>query len=146
MAKKEISNSRKGLFYVGMVCIAVGLIMFLSTFVRVLMGSDDFLSGNSSMMTMMGPGFIGFVLIVIGNILRTLGVRGAAGSGMVLDPKQAREDLKPWTQMAGGMVKDAIGEVKDDTDRSSAIKIRCTHCRALNDEDASFCKACGETI
>ena len=28
----------------------------------------------------------------------------------------------------------------------SVIKIRCQTCKALNDEDAKFCKECGEPL
>jgi len=35
---------------------------------------------------------------------------GAAGSGIVLDPERAREDVEPWARMAGGVVKDALDE------------------------------------
>ena len=36
--------------------------------------------------------------------------RGLAGSGVVLDPEKAREDVEPWSRMAGGVVKDALDE------------------------------------
>jgi len=168
MAKNEISSSRKFLYYGGMVLIAIGLIIFFSNFVRLAMGdrqskiqmpsienfgTEDFSVGgfemeSSSGPNMMGPSILGIVLIGIGGVMRTIGVRGAAGSGLILNPKQAREDLKPWTKMAGGMVDDVLGETsigaKDKSQGS--VKVRCTGCRALNDEDSRFCKACGQGI
>lgn len=39
-----------------------------------------------------------------------IGRAGLAGSGVVLDPQRAREDLEPWSRMAGGMVKDTLDE------------------------------------
>ena len=55
-------------------------------------------------------GFVGMALIVVGAIIMNVGARGAAGSGIILDPKQAKEDLEPFSRMAGGMVKDALDE------------------------------------
>ena len=31
-----------------------------------------------------------------------------AGSGVMLDPKKAREDLKPYSHMTGGMISDTL--------------------------------------
>lgn len=31
-----------------------------------------------------------------------------AGSGVILDPEKAKEELEPFSRMAGGMVKDAL--------------------------------------
>jgi len=52
----------------------------------------------------------GMVLIIAGAVIRGIGVRGLAGSGVILDPKKAREDVEPWARMAGGIVKDAVEE------------------------------------
>lgn len=49
----------------------------------------------------------GMLLMIVGTVLKTIGVRGFAGSGVVLDPDKARDDLEPWAKMAGGMFKDA---------------------------------------
>jgi hypothetical protein len=45
--------------------------------------------------------------MVIGGILMNIGARGAAGSGLVLDPEKARQDLEPWSRMGGGIVPGA---------------------------------------
>jgi hypothetical protein len=83
--------------------------------------------------------------------VRSIGARGAAGAGVILDPDQAREDLEPYSRMAGGMVKDVLEEAdvdlgrrhRDPEEEVEAIKVRCRKCRALNDEDARFCDQCG---
>ena len=70
---------------------------------------------------------------------------------MILDPEQAREDLEPYSRMAGGMVRDVFEEADIDLGRrdrsppedAESIKVRCRKCRALNDEDARFCDQCG---
>ena len=54
--------------------------------------------------------FGGFTLLIIGGVTMNIGARGAAGSGLVLDPEQAKQDLEPWARTAGGLVKDALDE------------------------------------
>lgn len=75
------------------------------------------------------------------------GARGAAGSGLVLDPDNAREDLKPYNEATGKMINDVISNI-DVVDKLSRqgeekeiIKIKCRSCGCLNDEDTKFCKA-----
>ena len=53
----------------------------------------------------------GILLMVIGQTIATIGRQGLAGSGVVLDPEQAREDVEPWSRMQGGVVKDTLDEV-----------------------------------
>jgi len=86
-------------------------------------------------------------MVAAGQLLRRVGARGLAGAGVVLDPEQAREELEPYSRMAGGMVKDALEEA--DINRGGAqpvVKIKCRTCAALNDDDAKFCKACGQPL
>ena len=145
MAKKEISDERKIAYYAGMALTVVGLLLFFSTFL-IFINPDKFFE-NPSLGSFMTRPIIGFVLIGLGGFLSKVGVRGTAGSGLILDPDKAREDLSPWTTMAGGMVKDALQETNIGTGRTKEIvKIRCQKCSELNDEDAKFCKNCGQTI
>ena len=58
----------------------------------------------------MARGVGGMALLIIGGFVRGIGARGLAGSGVVLDPEQARRELEPYSRMAGGMVKDALDE------------------------------------
>ena len=65
--------------------------------------------------------------------------------------KKARADLSPWTHMAGGMINDVLEEtpLNKKTETSSVkevIKIRWKSCNELNEEDARFCKNCGEKL
>lgn len=144
MARKEISEERKMLYYAGMIVTGIGVVLFMSTFFT-FMNPDRFLTGQMSMGGFMTRPLIGFVMIAVGNGMRTIAARGVAGSGLVLDPKKAREDLSPWTTMAGGMLDDALGETKLGSGKE-VIKVRCRSCSALNDEDAKFCKDCGERM
>lgn len=144
--KNEISSQRKGLFYGGSGLFIIGLIMFLSAFIFPFtsFGQDELMNGSSSIMIV--P-FIGFIMIIVGNVLKTIGQKGLAGSGVILDPNQAREDLRPYSKQAGGMISDAMEEVDIIGKRDeSLIKIRCRYCKGLNDESAKFCNHCGKEL
>lgn len=153
----KISPERKAAYYIGMGVSGLGVLLFLSNFFVVAnQASDPF--GMMARNPM--PGFVaraigGMILMVVGQVISRAGARGAAGSGLILDPEQAREDLKPWAQAAGGIVKDALGEIKAPTAPAPAapapepevvVKVKCPDCHALNDEDARFCKQCGKTL
>ena len=53
----------------------------------------------------------GMVLIGLGQFVMNIGKVGAAGAGLILDPEKAREDMKPWSQMKGGVINDTLNEV-----------------------------------
>ena len=53
-------------------------------------------------------GIGGMLLMLDGTGLRSLGARGVAGSGLILEPDRARDYLWPFSRMAGGMAKDAL--------------------------------------
>lgn len=117
MARRDVSDTRKGAFYLGSAMMGVGLLLFISVFFSA------FLEVSSPGMSSEPPGFmirapIGMVLIIAGQFVRRIGTHGTAGSGLVLDPKKAREDLEPWARMGGGMVSDALDEAGVDLGRS----------------------------
>jgi len=153
VANRQISPERKHLYALGMILTGVGLLLFMSNFIilPLQMSRPTFNPFQQNP----GVGFAlraagGILLVFIGQALRAVGARGAAGSGLVLDPEQAREDLEPWARAAGGLVKDALEEISDTENggaaEGSVIKVRCPHCRTLNDEDARFCKQCGASL
>jgi RNA polymerase subunit RPABC4/transcription elongation factor Spt4 len=85
--------------------------------------------------------------------LMTIGSRGWAGSGVILDPDQARDDVKPWSRMSGRVAQDMLSEInvvkklEDHLDAPAAqVKIRCRQCQSLNEETAKFCNQCGAAI
>jgi hypothetical protein len=95
---------------------------------------------------------IGMLLIIGGAVVRGIGAKGAAGSGMILDPEKAREDLEPFNRAKGEMINDVLENV-DVIDKiaggqktTEIIKVRCRNCGCLNDEDARFCKSCGKEV
>ena len=139
---KEISKNRKTLYYVGNGLTAIGFILFLSVFFVAFLNPFAMFGSSNPM----ANGFIGFILIIIGQFVSNIGARGAAGSGLILDPKQAREDLKPYSTQVGGMINDVLDEVDIKPESKEVVKVRCQSCKTLNDEDAKYCKKCGATL
>lgn len=151
----EISSGRKTLYYAGLGMMVLGGILCVVGFITFANeGNSAFNSfGIMPMNSGMPRGFvislIGMLLLVAGAFVRGIGARGAAGSGLVLDPEKAREDLHPYTHMAGGMVKDAVDAFKGDDSQPATkeiIRVRCPHCKALNDENDKYCGQCGKAI
>lgn len=151
---EDISPARQKLYYGGLMLMIVGGVLFGSNFVimplTMMSETDrwDFDAHRRGMGFFALRGIGGMALMIIGGILRGIGARGWAGSGLVLDPERARQDLAPYSRMTGGMVDDALGEV--DLSRVSlgqpVVKVRCRQCQALNDEHAKFCSQCGSAM
>jgi len=110
MANKQISPERQGVYYFGMALVVVGSLSFASVFVSFALHFGDFSLGPEFGRSFIIRAVLGVVLIGAGNALMGVGRMGAAGSGIVLDPERAREDVEPWARMAGGVVKDALDE------------------------------------
>lgn len=148
MTGRDVSDGRKALYYLGMILSIVGILIFLSVFVTFAAGFSDPLGAVSQGPSMMLRAFCGMILAAIGNGLRVVGSRGMAGSGLLLDPQQARRDVEPWSRMGGGMLADAIDEsgLKESLQPVEEVKVRCRECRALNDETARFCDQCGKPL
>lgn len=159
-ARRHISPRRKLLYYSGGVLILAGFVTFASLFFtgsdepaspRDITGHEFLERSRTSMRSEMTRALVGFGLIFLGIILVNIGRMGAAGSGLVLDPQQARKDLEPWTRAAGGMANDALSEVDlakqiGEGLGNPKVKVRCRKCQALNDEAAKFCGQCGEKL
>ncbi len=146
----KLSNQRKVTYYIGMGMTVLGFILFISIFFSVagMMNSDPF---SSPRMPSFSNPIIGMLLMIGGQFLMRLGARGAAGSGILLDPDKAREDFKPYTEAAGGMINDVMENIDsihhtEPSERKEVVRIRCLSCGTLNEEDAKFCKSCGKTI
>jgi hypothetical protein len=142
---KQISEARKVAYYAGMVLTVGGLLLFGSVFVTAATSGH---AGGFDGPSMMGRAFGGIVVILIGGVLRTIGARGLAGAGVVLDPKRARRDLEPYSRMGGGMLKDALDEADVDLGGRSekVVMVKCRACGKLNEEDSKFCQECGQGI
>lgn len=151
--QKRIPPQRQSLDYAGMAVSGIGLLLFLSTFVTFIANFGNFNNFVGQAQSSAARAFGGMVMLVLGGVMMGIGARGWAGSGLILDPEKAREDLKPWSRMAGGMTQDALSEVevvKKLEDRLVApptqVKVRCKSCQALSDESAKFCSQCGSAL
>ena len=146
---KQISEGRKTAYYIGMVLMVIGGLMFFSVFVTAAMNFGDFDNFESKVQSSAIRAIGGMGLLIIGAIILGVGARGLAGSGVVLDPERARSELEPYSRMAGGMVKDALDEADVTIGGGSSEKvvmIRCRECGRLNEEDSKFCQECGKQI
>ncbi len=146
---KQISEGRKTAYYLGMGLMILGGVLFASTFVTFAINFGDFSNFESNAKSGMFRAFGGMALLVVGGIIRGIGARGVAGSGVVLDPEQARSELEPYSRMAGGMVKDALDEadIGFGTGKPErVIMVKCRECDRLNEEDSKFCQECGKEI
>lgn len=147
---KQISEQRKTAYYIGTALMILGALSFASTFVSFALNFGNFNNMESVARSMMLRAFGGMGLIFLGGIVRIIGARGLAGSGVVLNPGQARKELEPYSRMAGGMVKDALDEANIDITTkpksSQVIMLKCTACGQLNEEDSKFCQECGEKL
>lgn len=113
MAAPPISPERKIVFYAGQVIGIVGLVTFLSVFLSVATSIRDVrdpFEARSHVSSMVTRAITGFIMIGIGGALVSVGRKGLAGSGMTLEPEQARRDVEPWSRMTGGIVKDVLDE------------------------------------
>lgn len=150
MPRHEISGERKALYYGGLGLMGLGFLLFISVFFSAATSFGNFHNFERRTQSQATRAIAGMVLMVVGGGLRTVGARGLAGSGVILDPQKARQDVEPWSRMAGGVVKDALSEADlpkvlggQHQEPASVVKVRCQQCKALNDEDAKFCKQCG---
>ena len=157
--QRQFSPKRKGSYYLGIGLIAVGFISFISTFFTFIYHFGDFSNFEANVKSGGFRAIGGMVLIIIGVIIHVIGSQGLAGSGVVLDPEQARKDMEPWNRMTGGMIQDALSEVEvvdklagrlghaEAPDEAQAVvKIRCRACQTLNDESARFCNQCAAPL
>ena len=155
---KEIKTWRKILYIIGNILIVLGFILFFSTFIKFSTFSFfEENSGSDFVFGFMRTPFMGFILIFLGSFLKSLAKNGFAGSGLILNPEKEREDLEPFSRSKGGQYADTYDEFKRESNfhedlknysnsKKENIKIRCPHCKTLNDEDAKYCKSCGNKL
>lgn len=141
----SVPRERLAAFYFGTGLMGLGLLIFLSSLLAFGQGSA--LTSGSFSSRALG----GVVLIAAGRLIRMLGQRGAAGSGLILDPEQARRDLEPFSRQGGGMLRDALDEAEIDLGRAIGgsepqVMVRCLGCQTLNEDASKFCRECGAPI
>ncbi len=145
---RKISEDRKAAYYVGMLLQIFGGLLFASVFVKFTMRFGDFTDFVDRTKSEALRAFTGMALMMIGGFIRGVGAKGLAGSGVLLDPERTRQELEPYSRMAGGMVRDAIDEARLDlgSEPEQVIVIKCRECAALNPESANFCQECGTKL
>jgi len=151
--RRKIPPERQTLYYAGMGLALLGVISFFSVFITGAMNFGNFQDFDGQVRSAALRGSGGMILMIVGNVLMSIAAKGLVGSGIVLDPEQARKDVEPWSRMTGGVLQDTLSEV-DVVNKvvdqlqpaEQQIKVRCRSCKALNDENAKFCDQCGESL
>ncbi|WP_237763974.1 SHOCT domain-containing protein [Terrimicrobium sacchariphilum] len=110
MVRRQISPQRKVVFYIGMALLVAGALLFLSTFLSAALHFGDFSNFADRSRSMILRAVVGALMIVVGGVLQSVGRAGLAGSGLKLDPEEARRDVEPWARMGGGVVRDILDE------------------------------------
>lgn len=149
----KISAERKTAYYVGNAIALLGVILFVSVFITGALNAGNFTNFEGQMRSSGLRAISGMILIVIGAAIANIGAKGLAGSGVILDPEEAREDLKPYSHQAGGMLSDTLDKANLAEHLGAVaakpqqiIMIKCRACEKLNEEDSKFCQECGEKI
>jgi hypothetical protein len=144
----RISPWRKAAYYGGGALIALGIVAFGATFLLASDRVDGAGDANAWPPRAWTLGMLGLGIAAVGMFLRHLGARGLAGSGLLLDPSRARDDLKPYSRMTGGVIKDTLqaADLHPADPPAPLVKLRCRACSALSPEDAKFCSACGKPL
>ena len=96
---RQISDERKAAYYIGMSIAILGAISFASVFVSAFLHFGDSGLGPDFGKSLALRAFGGMALMILGGAIQGIARRGLAGSGVVLDPEQARDDLEPYTRM-----------------------------------------------
>ena len=150
---KEISDGRKLGYYIGMAIGAVGFLLFISVFFTSALNFGNFDNFEARGRSTALRAVSGMVLMIVGAGISSIGARGMAGSGVILNPSRAREDLRPYSNMAGGMLGDVLESANISEhlggqrgDGEPIVMIKCMKCGKLNEEDSKFCQECGASF
>ena len=123
MANRDIPPERKALHTFGLALSGLGALMFFSVFVTGALHFGDFGNGSQfgdfsefkSRARSEGLRAVGGMgCIIAGVVIMGVARQGLAGSGVVLDPQQARKDVEPLARMTGGILKDTLDEAGFD--------------------------------
>lgn len=110
MPQRQVSPERKAIFYIGGAVAVLGFVCFLSVFFTFIANFGDFTDFEGQVRSMAKRALVGVVMIGVGKWMAGIGRMGLAGSGVKLDPEEARRDVEPWSRMTGGVVKDMLDE------------------------------------
>jgi hypothetical protein len=110
MAQRQIPPERRQIYYIGLGVTIVGFLSFISVFITGALHFGDFSNFAAQARSAVLRAVVGMVLIIAGGFMTRIGRMGLSGSGLKLDPEEARRDVEPWARMTGGVVKDALDE------------------------------------
>ena len=140
----QLSGTRRGVHNAMSIVMALCGLGIASGFIISVLAVN--MDGRSSGFSLF---MVSLVVLMVASVVKGTAAKGLAGSGVVLDPKQARKDLEPFSRQAGGMLRDALDEVGVNLGQAEAkdvVMIRCRECARLNEEDSKFCQECGKPI
>lgn len=165
---RNVSDARKIGNVVGLGLMGLGLILFLSVFVTGAMNFGNFDNFTSRAQGEALRAVVGMIFMIAGGAIKVVSMSGLAGSGVLLDPEKAKEELEPFARLSGGLTKiqmeeagiplEKVGKLIDRLGTGGAdagggqpaggavqqvIMIRCQNCGKLNEEDSKFCQECG---
>ncbi len=115
--QNQISENRRILYYLGLILATGGYLLSFGSMGYAILHFSSHHTFNPQQIFV--PFFIGMAAAIVGQVLKKVGARGVAGSGFRLDPERAREDLKPWTHMAGGILNDAGIDLKSKSEKAA---------------------------
>ena len=113
--RNQISENRRILYYLGLILATGGYLLSFGSIGYAVFHFSSHRFFNPQQIFV--PFFIGMAAAIVGQVLKKIGARGVAGSGLKLDPEEAREDIKPWAHMAGGILNDAGIDLKSKNEK-----------------------------
>ncbi|MGK2349041.1 zinc ribbon domain-containing protein [Actinomyces sp. W5033] len=153
----DVEPWRKWAYYGGGALQVLGVLAFLSVFFTIAL-SFGFMGHNPAMISAhVQRGFIMFPVAIVGifminggKMLRDVGRKGLAGSGIILSPQGEARDAEAWNRSKGAQDQHRLEEVPALSglgaargDAEPQIRVRCRACGYLETEDAAFCSGCG---
>jgi len=123
-------------------------------FNRVHAGDETAFTAVPHMFSTFPLAVLGLLIYGAGQMLRSVGRKGLAGSGLLLSPTREARDAEPWSRSKGARRNFEVEEMtalRDIAGASGAaprqeVRIRCRSCGYLETEDATFCSACGQRV
>lgn len=157
----DIQPWRRWAYYGGAVLQGAGILVFLGffsssygVFNRVHAGDETAFTAVPHMFSTFPLAILGLLIYGASQMLRSVGRKGLAGSGLLLSPTREARDAEPWSRSKGARRNFEVEEMtalRDITGASGAaprqeVRIRCRSCGYLETEDATFCSACGQRV
>lgn len=143
-AFRRIAPPRRNLYFCGMALTAIGVVLFglmLAVFIANF-GSFDDLADRIQSQGLRALG--GLVLFLVGSQLMRIGYMGGDRSDLLSAPQRFRELAQPSSRSYHPVADADVLQVESAV--ATLVKVRCTRCQTLNDEDAKTCVGCGAAV